>query len=222
VRIISVDPPIEPGFLRGMSTDVFDEIMKQQRADVIRRLDDAAAILAKNAPGLPVTTSLLEGWPKDAIVAEAERWRADLIVVGSHGYGPLRRFFLGSVSLYVALHAPCSVEIVRSQPPSPSNPMAASSYLSSRGKGKSRMVAVVMFLAGLGLLVAGAELVVRGASHVATMLGVRPMISGLTIVSIGTSAPELAVGIVAGLQGTGALAVGNIAGKRAQPSLHPR
>lgn len=58
----------------------------------------------------------------------------------------------------------------------------------------------------------GAEFVVRGASRVATMLGVTPMVIGLTIVSVGTSTPELAVGIVAGIQDKGGLAVGNIAG----------
>ena len=73
-------------------------------------------------------------------------------------------------------------------------------------------MAVVLFVVGLGLLVAGAELVVRGASRVATMLGISPMVIGLTIVSIGTSTPELAVGILAGLEGKGGLAVGNIAG----------
>jgi cation:H+ antiporter len=74
------------------------------------------------------------------------------------------------------------------------------------------VIAVVLFVAGLGLLVAGAEFVVRSASRVATMLGVTPMVIGLTIVSVGTSTPELAIGIFAGLQGKGGLAVGNIAG----------
>lgn len=74
------------------------------------------------------------------------------------------------------------------------------------------IVAIVLFVAGLGLLVAGAEFVVRGSSRVATMLGVTPMLIGLTIVSVGTSTPELAIGIVAGVQGKGGLAVGNIAG----------
>lgn len=80
-------------------------------------------------------------------------------------------------------------------------------------KGASGLViAVVLFVMGLTLLVAGAELVVRGASRVATLLGISPMVIGLTIVSVGTSAPKLAVGVVAGLQGKGGLAVGNIAG----------
>lgn len=74
------------------------------------------------------------------------------------------------------------------------------------------MAAVVLFFIGLVLLIAGADLVVRGASQVAVTLGVTPMVIGLTIVSVGTSAPELAVGIIAGLEGKGALAVGNIAG----------
>lgn len=73
-------------------------------------------------------------------------------------------------------------------------------------------VAILLFLVGLVILVFGAELVVRGASKVAAFLKVTPMVIGLTIVSMGTSAPELAVGTIAGLQGNGGLAVGNIAG----------
>ncbi|WP_145030563.1 calcium/sodium antiporter [Caulifigura coniformis] len=74
------------------------------------------------------------------------------------------------------------------------------------------MSGFLWFTAGMLTLVGGAELVVRGASHVATRLGVSPMVIGLTIVSIGTSAPELAIGITAARHGNGALAVGNIAG----------
>ena len=51
--------------------------------------------------------------PKDAIVEEAERWGADLIVVGSHGYRGPERALLGSVSHAVATQAKCSVEIAR-------------------------------------------------------------------------------------------------------------
>lgn len=65
---------------------------------------------------------------------------------------------------------------------------------------------------GLVALIAGAELVVRGGSVLAARLGVSPLIIGLTIVAIGTSTPELAVGIDAAAQGNGSLAVGNIAG----------
>ena len=47
------------------------------------------------------------------IVKEAERWHADLIVVGSHGRRGFGRWSMGSVSEYVALHALCSVEVIR-------------------------------------------------------------------------------------------------------------
>jgi len=70
----------------------------------------------------------------------------------------------------------------------------------------------IMLASGLIALIMGAELVVRGASRLAALLGVKPLVIGLTIVSIGTSIPELAIGITAGLQGSGPLAVANVAG----------
>ncbi|MGC3955696.1 MAG: calcium/sodium antiporter [Propionicimonas sp.] len=74
------------------------------------------------------------------------------------------------------------------------------------------MDALLWLIAGLVALIAGAELVVRYGSLLAARMGVPPMIIGLTIVSIGTSAPELAVGIDAMERNAGSLAVGNIAG----------
>jgi len=75
--------------------------------------DEAAARL--KAPGRTVTTQVLEGAPKHLIVEEAARYGADLIVLGTHGYGPAGRFLLGSVAHAVVLHAPCSVEVVRTR-----------------------------------------------------------------------------------------------------------
>lgn len=74
------------------------------------------------------------------------------------------------------------------------------------------MDALLWLIAGLIALIAGAELVVRYGSLLAARMGVPPMIIGLTIVSIGTSAPELAVGIDAMQRDAGSLALGNIAG----------
>jgi cation:H+ antiporter len=71
---------------------------------------------------------------------------------------------------------------------------------------------VAWFLTGLITLIVGSELVVRGGSRLAGRLGIRPIVIGLTIVSIGTSMPELAIGVVAATEGSASLAVGNIAG----------
>lgn len=65
---------------------------------------------------------------------------------------------------------------------------------------------------GLVLLVGGADVMVRGGSRLAARLGISPLVIGLTVVAIGTSAPELVVGIDASFRGSSALAVGNIVG----------
>lgn len=66
--------------------------------------------------------------------------------------------------------------------------------------------------AGLALLILGAESLVRGAAHLATRLGVSPLVIGLTVVAFGTSAPEATVSIKASLSGSGDIAVGNVIG----------
>jgi cation:H+ antiporter len=72
--------------------------------------------------------------------------------------------------------------------------------------------AVLLFLLGLGVLLYGAELLVRGASRLARSLGMSTLIVGLTVVSFGTSAPELAISVTSALSGNPELAVGNVVG----------
>lgn len=66
--------------------------------------------------------------------------------------------------------------------------------------------------AGLGLLMAGGELLVRGAVGVSVAARVSPLVIGLTVVAFGTSAPELAVSVRAALAGSPELAIGNVVG----------
>jgi cation:H+ antiporter len=74
------------------------------------------------------------------------------------------------------------------------------------------MNGIGLFVLGLVVLIVAAEFLVRGAARLARSMGITPLLIGLTVVSVGTSAPELAVGITASFQGAGELAVGNIAG----------
>ncbi len=77
-------------------------------------IDKAAAQFTTCADDrLAVANEILHGNPKKAILDEAEKWGADLIVLGSHGMSAVERFLLGSVSRTVATHAKCSVEVVR-------------------------------------------------------------------------------------------------------------
>ena len=70
----------------------------------------------------------------------------------------------------------------------------------------------VYLIAGLVLLVLGAESLVRGAVKLAERLGISALVIGLTVVAFGTSAPEMAVSVQASLSGSGDIAVGNVIG----------
>lgn len=68
------------------------------------------------AKGMKATGTVQDGDAKSIILQAAKEWRADLIVLGSHGRKGLEHFLMGSVSEAVARHASCSVEIVRIGP----------------------------------------------------------------------------------------------------------
>ncbi|MEE2793668.1 MAG: calcium/sodium antiporter [Pseudomonadota bacterium] len=70
----------------------------------------------------------------------------------------------------------------------------------------------LLLVLGLVLLIAGGELLVRGAVRIAEHLGLSPMLIGLTIVGMGTSMPELAASVQAALAGSPGIALGNIVG----------
>jgi cation:H+ antiporter len=74
------------------------------------------------------------------------------------------------------------------------------------------LIVIGTLIFGLVLLVIGGELLVRGASALAVVAGISPLVIGLTVVSFGTSAPEMAVSIQAGLAGNPDIAVGNVVG----------
>ncbi|MEM7591783.1 MAG: calcium/sodium antiporter, partial [Cyanobacteria bacterium P01_A01_bin.83] len=69
-----------------------------------------------------------------------------------------------------------------------------------------------LLIAGLVLLVAGAEFLVKGASRIAAILQIPPLIIGLTIVAYGTSAPEMFVSTMSSFSGQGNIAMGNVVG----------
>ena len=78
---------------------------------VHRRLQSVCKELAD--AGLQAIPAVLDGDPKQSLVAAAERWAIDCIFIGAKGHGRLSRFLLGSVSSTVAARAHCSVEVVR-------------------------------------------------------------------------------------------------------------
>jgi nucleotide-binding universal stress UspA family protein len=96
--------------------DVLDPVSAQAWYDAQRheaeRLARTAATGLDRA-GIDVSWAAEEGHPATAILAEAEDWKADLIVVGSRGRGPFASTLLGSVSTELVGHAPCPVLVAR-------------------------------------------------------------------------------------------------------------
>ena len=117
VRVISVVEPIGISAALPGEVGLFVDLEKADQERARTAVDNAIVKLRAGAGSrqFNVTTAVISGSPKREILEEAEKFRADLIVVGSHGHGGLERFLLGSVSQAVALHARCSVEIVRSR-----------------------------------------------------------------------------------------------------------
>lgn len=116
VMIISaIEPPVIPAAEPwAIPQTYFDEIAKAAHDRAHVTVEGALSKLRAGADKtLKLTTAIPTGSPKQVILDEAEEWGADLIIVGSHGYGAWDRFLLGSVSNAVATHAKCSVEIVR-------------------------------------------------------------------------------------------------------------
>ncbi len=118
VRILAAVPPMLPpppapawsGVVVG-----YQEIQERRRAEAEALVSRVAASLRER--GLRCETAVVLGEARGAILDEADRWSADLIVMGSRGLSGLKRWLIGSVAQYVVTHAPCSVEVVRSRAP---------------------------------------------------------------------------------------------------------
>jgi nucleotide-binding universal stress UspA family protein len=114
LRIMTAINPVPPvGAEMWALPPNYYEITVAAAREAAERVLAAARDRIGKLDGIAVTTEILLGPPAVAIVEEAERWKADLLVVGSHGYGNIKGFLLGSVSHAVTLHAPCTIEVVR-------------------------------------------------------------------------------------------------------------
>ena len=113
LRIISVAEtlPLEELELPPRYREDIERAARRRAETIVERA--IARLRESDARFLPISSTVVIDSPKDAIVEEAERWGADLIIVGSHGYRGPERALLGSVSQAVATQANCSVEIAR-------------------------------------------------------------------------------------------------------------
>ena len=113
IRMVHVADVLPPAGLGAeyMDYDLYQTSIRNAAQDVI-----AAAVAAAKAAGAEAEPALVEILTRDAggaIVAEAGRWPADLIVMGTHGRTGIGKLFLGSVADSVIRHAPCPLLLVR-------------------------------------------------------------------------------------------------------------
>lgn len=114
IGILSVAPlslPILGEFASQAALQSYQEHELALAANVQAAVERSAAML--RGAGFVVEPMVRRGEPRSVIVDVAKEWRADLIVVGSHGRTGPRRLLLGSVAEYVVRHASCSVEVSR-------------------------------------------------------------------------------------------------------------
>jgi len=111
--IASPELPVLVGEYPYYAPEQVSELTKQSMSNATGAVEKGAAVLAK--AGLKVVSEVMEprDTPAHSILSAAVEWKADLIVMGSHGRRGFDRLVLGSVSETVALHAECSVEVVR-------------------------------------------------------------------------------------------------------------
>ena len=111
--LTALEPPMPPTpETWAVPASYFEEIETALRKQGQNIIESALQELKTNTT-LSLSSMIVLGSPRPVILDEAESWGADLIVLGSHGYGALKRFLLGSVSQAVVSHAKCSVEVVR-------------------------------------------------------------------------------------------------------------
>lgn len=112
VRVISVADPLTFSVEAEYgSIEEFDSRQEGSMTRAERAVRDAMKVIG--GAGLKTAGATLSSYPKASIVDEAKEWGADLVVVGSHGWRGIDRILVGSVSEAVALHAHCSVEVIR-------------------------------------------------------------------------------------------------------------
>ncbi len=116
VRILSVVEPSTSLFHVPFPPGAEEALRAEAMERTQTAIREAEEIVARAGLQTSESISVLLEEPESIIVAEAGQWKADLIVLGSHGRQGINRLLLGSVSEAVALHASCSVDVVRATP----------------------------------------------------------------------------------------------------------
>jgi nucleotide-binding universal stress UspA family protein len=121
VRVLHIVEPLYPppaetwtystaAMPAGLDTKETEQRLLEHARSMVRRAADSLA-----SAGMRTEIETVVADAREGIIDQAKDWRADLIVLGSHGRSGIKRWILGSVAEAVVRHAPCSVEVVRAR-----------------------------------------------------------------------------------------------------------
>jgi nucleotide-binding universal stress UspA family protein len=108
-----VEPLLVGSYMSVFPSPVLEDITQEHIKYAQNLLLQLKEKISRDIPGHHVYSETIIEMPKSAILQQATDWKADLMVLGSHGRRGVSRFLLGSVAEAVTSHAPCSVVIVR-------------------------------------------------------------------------------------------------------------
>lgn len=111
IHVVSLQLGI-PDISEGVILDDMGDVMRKEGAKLLQKAVNAAYAL-----GVSVDSEMLEtygGHVGEAIIAAAEKWQADLIIMGTHGYHGLNHLFMGSEAEHIVRYSPVPVLLTRS------------------------------------------------------------------------------------------------------------
>lgn len=112
-KVVNVIAPIIAYTTFAAVPDLMQDLRKESRKAGDALVRKIAIQMRDVLHDSNVEEVVVEGHPAEEILAMAKQWQADLILIGSHGRRGISRLFLGSVSMAVVSHAPCSVLVIR-------------------------------------------------------------------------------------------------------------
>ncbi|KAK7842325.1 universal stress protein mj0531 [Quercus suber] len=121
-KLIIVHAVVLPAPYRGLvkigkgsseSLKAVDENLKRSAASTIQKAKEICSSKSID----DVSTEVSQGDPRNVLFEAVDKHHASILVLGSHGYGAIKRAVLGSVSDYCAHHCPCNVIIIKNPKP---------------------------------------------------------------------------------------------------------
>ena len=112
LHVLDVPKPVYPTMIPEVARELYKDLGQAMREEGERLVERVRTLLPMDTG--PITKQLVVGSPSDVIIATAESLKADLIVMGAQGLGPVKERLFGSVSHRVLTGAPCAKLIVAS------------------------------------------------------------------------------------------------------------